>query len=183
MGELILSKKGHNSSTSGARRKLLLDESDDELDDFERSTDFVPNFHDPCYENEDDMDRDDSNGDENEVDVMRSLGKDVIQDRDQEDDDIDMMDEGLYGKGVTKTLLKKVNGVDTSEAGKRQIAVMRKELEDDHERKKAEMRKELEEEHQRQKAEMRKELEEEHQRQKAEMRKELDEEHLRKKAD
>ncbi|KAI3680404.1 hypothetical protein L2E82_50391 [Cichorium intybus] len=38
MGELILSKKGHNSSTSGARRKLLLDESDDELDDFERST-------------------------------------------------------------------------------------------------------------------------------------------------
>ncbi|KAL4583779.1 hypothetical protein LXL04_008362 [Taraxacum kok-saghyz] len=105
----------------------------------------------------------------------------------------------LYGKGVTKTLLRKVNGGDTSsEAGKRQLAVMRKEIEEDNERKKAEMRKELEEdnerkraemlkeieeEHQRQKAEMRKELEEEHQRQKAELRKELEDEHLRKKAE
>ncbi|KAL4573559.1 hypothetical protein LXL04_020369 [Taraxacum kok-saghyz] len=76
----------------------------------------------------------------------------------------------LYGKGVSRKLLKKVNIGDTSymvpgdlmeslktsveAAGKREIADMRKELEEDHERKQVEMRKELEEEHERKRAEM-----------------------------
>lgn len=60
----------------------------------------------------------------------------------------------LYGKGVTKRLIKKINGSDTSymlpgdlmesikasaEAEKKQLADMRKELQEKHERDKAEL--------------------------------------------
>ncbi|KAL4573558.1 hypothetical protein LXL04_020368 [Taraxacum kok-saghyz] len=87
----------------------------------------------------------------------------------------------LYGKGVSRKLLKMVNSGDTSyivpgdlmeslktsaeAAGKREIADMRKELEEDHERK---------QEHQRQKAKLRKKLEEEHQSELEAIRKDID---------